>query len=398
MPDLKPGESTEVPGSGGRTYVITNSDGDYSCTCMAWKRQYASFSRRTCKHLKRFRGEQSELERTTIEEPVEPDIPMPHVLTTAADISAAIETLCGFSRLWLDTEVAEYWIPKRRRLSLIQVLADGVRPNTQEVIILDVIDQPSLSTLFVERIMKEPSIQKVFHNAGYDLDYLGRDQAVNVFCTFEESKVLPESRVSLPGSKSLKSLHEHFGLGEVDKEGQKSDWQRRPLAGWQLKYAALDCTQLRSVHLKLIELRKWLDDTNAWPDGVPLASPTPVPDSGRKSSKSSGATSRAEKHSSQSTKPRAFELFRDGASLEDVQTETSRARSTVVGYLAEFIEQEKLTDPSPWFEIDETLYIRIREATRSTGIDRLKPIYEALEGEVDYDRIKIVLACMRGNG
>ena len=393
MPDLKPGESAEVPGSGGRTYVIKNSDGDYSCTCMAWKHQSASFSRRTCKHLKRFRGEQSELERTTIEEPVEPDIPMPRVLTTTADISAAIETLCGFSRLWLDTEVAEYRIPKRRRLSLIQALADGVKPNTKEVIILDVIDQPSLATLFVDRVMKDPSIQKVFHNASFDLDYLGGGDAVNVFCTLREAKVLPESRVSLPGSKSLKALHEHFGLGEVDKEGQKSDWQRRPLAGWQLKYAALDCTQLRSVHLKLIELRKWLDDTNAWPDGVPIISAASAASSA--SRKASSTTPRAVKHSSQSTKPRAFELFRDGASLEDVQTETNRARSTVVGYLAEFLEQEGLTDPAPWIEIDETLYNRICEASRSTGTDRLKPIFEALEEEVDYDRIKIVLACMR---
>jgi hypothetical protein len=393
MPDLKPGESAEVPGSGGRTYVIKNSDGDYSCTCMAWKHQSASFSRRTCKHLKRFRGEQSELERTTIKEPVEPDIPMPRVLTTTADISAAIETLCGFSRLWLDTEIAEYWIPQRRRLSLIQALADGVKPNTKEVIILDVIDQPSLATLFVDRVMKNPSIQKVFHNASFDLDYLGGDDAVNVFCTCNESKVLPESRVSLPSSKSLKSLHEHFGLGEVDKEGQKSDWQRRPLAGWQLKYAALDVVQLRGIHLKLIQLRKWLDDTNAWPDGVPITSA-----SSSASRKASSTTPRAVKHSSQSTKPRAFELFRDGASLEDVQTETSRARSTVVGYLAEFIQQEGLTDPAPWIEIDETVYKRIRDASFNTGIDKLKPIYEALEQDVSYDIIRIVVACMQGKG
>lgn len=173
MADLKSGESIEVPGSEGRTYVIENSDGNYSCTCMAWKTKNAPKSMRSCKHLMRFRGEQEENERIT-KEPEEPDIPMPRVLTTTADILAAIETLCGFSRLWLDAEIAKYWNPKRKRLSLIQALADGVSPNTKEVIILDVIDQPSLATLFIDRVMKDPSIQKVFHNASFDLDYLGR--------------------------------------------------------------------------------------------------------------------------------------------------------------------------------------------------------------------------------
>ena len=396
MSELKSGDTVEVCGSEGRTYTITNSKGDYSCSCMGWKTQDLPKSMRTCKHLKTFRGEREEYERIT-KEPDEPDVGMPRVLTTAADISAAIERLRCCSRLWLDTEIAEYWDAKRRRVSLIQALADGVPPNTREAIILDVIDQPSLVSLFVDRIMKEPSIQKVFHNAGYDLDYLGCDQAVNVFCTREESKVLPESRVSLPKSKSLKSLHEHFGFGEVDKTGQDSDWKRRPLARWQLKYAALDCTQLRMVHLKLIEMRKWLDDTNAWPGGVPLPSRTPVPDGSRKRSGPSSTSSRAGKRSSPSAEPRAFELFRDGASLEEVQAETNRARRTVVDYLVRFIEQEGLTDPTPWIAIDESVFSRVGAASCRTGTGGLKPIFEALEGEVDYDRIKIVLACMRGN-
>lgn len=392
MPDLKPGESIEVPGSKGRTYVIKNDDGDYTCTCAAWKHAHLKgpTGKRSCKHLRELRGEREEEERIN-KEPEEPDVPMPQVLKAAADISAAIERLSDCSRLWLDIEWTAY--SKPQRLSLIQVLADGGEPNTSKVIILDVLDQPSLANLFIDRIMKDASIQKVFHNAKPDLQFLGGGEAVNCFCTLDEAKTLAQTSLSLPDRYGLKDLHEHFGFGEVDKTAQRSDWARRPLYRWQIKYAALDCTQLRSIHLKLIEMRKQANDTNAWPNGVSITS---VASSA--SRKASTTTPRAVTHSSQSTKLRAFELFRDRASLEDVQTETSRARSTVVGYLAEFIEQERLTDPAPWFEIDETLYNRLREASRSTGTDRLKPIYEALEGEVDYDRIKIVLACMRGNG
>ena len=94
-----------------------------------------------------------------------------------------------------------------------------------------------------------------------------------------------------------------------------------------------------------------------------------------------------------SAKPRAFDLFRDGATLEAVQSETDRAMATVLGYLGEFIQLEGLTDPTPW--IDESSYDRIRHASREAGMEKLKPIYEVLEGEISYETIRIALACLR---
>ena len=96
---------------------------------------------------------------------------------------------------------------------------------------------------------------------------------------------------------------------------------------------------------------------------------------------------------SRSAKPRAFHLFRDGATLEVVQTETDRAMATVQGYLGEFIQLEGLTDPTPW--IDESSYDRIRHASQETGMKKLKTIYEALQGEISYETIRIALACLR---
>jgi hypothetical protein len=63
MPDLADGESTEVQGSGSSRYRLRNVGGVYSCSCPAWRNQSIRIEKRTCKHLKTFRGEAPELAR-----------------------------------------------------------------------------------------------------------------------------------------------------------------------------------------------------------------------------------------------------------------------------------------------------------------------------------------------
>src|ERR1700674_3443148 len=60
MPDLQDGESTEMQGSGSRPYVLKNVGGVYSCTCPAWRNQSLAIERRTCKHLRKLRGDAAE--------------------------------------------------------------------------------------------------------------------------------------------------------------------------------------------------------------------------------------------------------------------------------------------------------------------------------------------------
>jgi DNA ligase 1 len=63
MPDLDDGETTEIQGSGSKPYIIKNVGGVYSCTCPAWRNQSLAIERRTCKHIRKFRGEAAEEER-----------------------------------------------------------------------------------------------------------------------------------------------------------------------------------------------------------------------------------------------------------------------------------------------------------------------------------------------
>ena len=63
MPDLADGESTEMKGSGVKPYVLKNTGGVYSCSCPAWRNQSTAIEQRTCKHLRRLRGDAAEAAR-----------------------------------------------------------------------------------------------------------------------------------------------------------------------------------------------------------------------------------------------------------------------------------------------------------------------------------------------
>ena len=56
---------------------------------------------------------------------------------------------------------------------------------TECVYILDVFDKPDLVTYFVDKIMVNPQIEKLFHNASYHLRLLGKKQSENVICTYK---------------------------------------------------------------------------------------------------------------------------------------------------------------------------------------------------------------------
>ncbi len=90
---------------------------------------------------------------------------------------------------------------------------------------------------------------------------------------------------------------------------------------------------------------------------------------------------------------RAFALFRQGCSLNEVTETMGRAVSTTRGYLTRFLECEKICDPSPW--VDEATAKRIEDAANQVGLVRLKPIFDLLDATVPYDDIYIVVGCLR---
>ncbi len=95
-------------------------------------------------------------------------------------------------------------------------------------------------------------------------------------------------------------------------------------------------------------------------------------------------------------KATAFALFATGKSLEAVQQATGRAASTAAQYLFEFIQEHRITDPTPWLDAETCRHIG--QAGLQVGTERLKPIFDALDGQFSYDQIRIAIQCLRNTG
>ncbi len=89
----------------------------------------------------------------------------------------------------------------------------------------------------------------------------------------------------------------------------------------------------------------------------------------------------------------AFELFAQGVSIIDVAQRLTRAESTVRQYLEAYIQTHRIKDPSPWLNTDE--FAAIRAVAQHAGLERLKPIFEALHGKISYNQIGIAVAVLR---
>jgi DNA ligase-1 len=108
MPDLKDGETTEVQGSARTPYILKNVGGVYSCSCPAWRNQSLPIERRTCKHLRAFRGEQLEQERLG-------SLPKP---ATVSKVTPVVPKLLLAQSWDNETDLTGWWLSEK---------LDGVR-------------------------------------------------------------------------------------------------------------------------------------------------------------------------------------------------------------------------------------------------------------------------------
>jgi S-DNA-T family DNA segregation ATPase FtsK/SpoIIIE len=204
---------------------------------------------------------------------------MPY-LTDPSDIRSHITQLTLYPILWLDTEVAD-WQTSNPRLSLIQVLVDCRDCTGELACILDVLDRPDLVQLFIEKIMINGAIEKVFHNAQYDLNFLGGAQAQNITCTFRTVQRISKQKLGVSNRKLKTLAAELCHFTEVDAEEQSSDWGRRPLSTKQLQYARMDTVYLAHLHQYLLQHYplKLFSSANAPVSSTPSAGTNPSPPS-----------------------------------------------------------------------------------------------------------------------
>lgn len=89
----------------------------------------------------------------------------------------------------------------------------------------------------------------------------------------------------------------------------------------------------------------------------------------------------------------AWPHFEQGKSCAEVARLLNRAVSTVEGYLSSYLTESRVTDSSPWVSAETAAVIE--QAIEQLGDERLKPIFEQLEGQQPYSAIRVVVTCRR---
>ncbi len=160
-------------------------------------------------------------------------------IRTPAALAEAIAALEREPLVAADTEAASFH-RYRDRIYLIQLSS----PSRTEIV--DPLAITDLSP--VGRLLADPAVEKIFHDADYDLRTLDRDygfRARSMFDTRIAAQFAGEPAVGLA------ALLEKYAGVKLAKEHQKADWSRRPLPPAMLAYAAADTEHLPVLRERL---------------------------------------------------------------------------------------------------------------------------------------------------
>jgi len=169
----------------------------------------------------------------------EPTRDPPQFVAHPAGFARLVERLSRQKQIALDTEAASFhrYVD---RVYLIQVTDD------EGTVLVDPLAIEDLSPL--GRILADPSIEIVLHDADYDLRILNRDygfSARNLFDTRVAAQFVGEPAVGLGAL-----LERYFSI-TINKKLQRADWSRRPLTSDMIEYAADDTRYLPALRDRL---------------------------------------------------------------------------------------------------------------------------------------------------
>lgn len=171
------------------------------------------------------------------------------LITDPEVLAGRVSELAPEAVLALDTEASSFHRYKES-VCLVQL---STRERTYLVDPLALRDLAPLS-----KLLAQPAMEVVIHDADYDLRILARDHGIrveNVFDTLIAAELVNEPEIGLAAL-----LRKYQGL-EIDKKFQKADWSKRPLPKPMLDYAAGDTSHLIAVRdileSKLRELDRW---------------------------------------------------------------------------------------------------------------------------------------------
>lgn len=160
-------------------------------------------------------------------------------IETPEALRGLVQTLREEPLLGVDTEAAGYH-RYFDRLSLLQISSRSSNWLVDPFAVQD------LSPL--KPLLEDPSIEKIFHDADYDLRILDRDAGMGVSGLFDT-----QIAAAFLGERALglgTIVEKHLGL-KLPKEFQRADWAERPLSEGMKQYAATDTAHLPDLRDRL---------------------------------------------------------------------------------------------------------------------------------------------------
>jgi DNA polymerase-1 len=179
------------------------------------------------------------------------------VIKTAAELRAAVESLCSQVAIGLDTETTDL-DPYLARLRLIQLAS----PDGVYIVDLNCFAdgdlQQSEALAPLRQLFSSPRPIKIAHNAKFDAKFIKHNLGVDIVGLFDT--LLASQLVSagdIEERHGLAAIAERYLNEVVDKSERLSNWEFE-LSETQLQYAARDAAVLIPLREKLIERIKSL--------------------------------------------------------------------------------------------------------------------------------------------
>jgi ribonuclease D len=160
------------------------------------------------------------------------------LVDSSESFQALLSDINGAPLVALDTEAASFH-RYHDRIYLVQLSTPALTA------VIDPLGVGDMSP--IGRLLANPAIEKVFHDADYDLRLFDRQfgfRAKRLFDTRIAAQFLSEPGIGLGAL-----LEKYFGV-RADKRFQRADWSARPLSAAMLEYAAGDTQnlcELRSI-------------------------------------------------------------------------------------------------------------------------------------------------------
>jgi ribonuclease D len=170
-------------------------------------------------------------------------------IDTAEELDRFLASAANVREIALDTEGASF----HRFVDRIYLLQLSTRDATAVVDPLAVGRPERLG-----RLLEDERVEKVLHDADYDLRLLHQDygwHARNVFDTRIAAQLLGLTAFGLAAL-----LDKYFGV-RLDKKHQRADWSMRPLTAGMLDYAAQDTMYLLELRDRM---REALERAGRW--------------------------------------------------------------------------------------------------------------------------------------